>query len=124
MGWGDGKATATLFAREGARVAVIDIDLAAATETVSIIEREGGEALALQADVTDAGAVERAVQKTLDQWGRIDVLHNNVGIHRHESMSSISLGWANLGTSPMRLCSLPRTRRNTSPERNWWWTEV
>jgi NAD(P)-dependent dehydrogenase (short-subunit alcohol dehydrogenase family) len=90
-GWGNGKATATLFAREGACVGVIDIDLAAATETVSIIEREGGEALALQADVTDAGAVARAVQKTVDQWGRIDILHNNVGIHRHESMSSISL---------------------------------
>jgi NAD(P)-dependent dehydrogenase (short-subunit alcohol dehydrogenase family) len=90
-GWGNGKATATLFAREGARVAVVDKDFSAATETASIIQGEGGEAFPLQADVTDAKQCDGIVEQTLHRWDRIDILHNNVGIHRRENMSSISV---------------------------------
>jgi NAD(P)-dependent dehydrogenase (short-subunit alcohol dehydrogenase family) len=79
-GWGVGKAIAVACARAGARVACLDVDLANARETAGIIEREGGTALALQADVTDGGQVETTVRQLLDAWERLDVLVNNVGI--------------------------------------------
>jgi NAD(P)-dependent dehydrogenase (short-subunit alcohol dehydrogenase family) len=79
-GWGIGKAVAVAFAREGARVACVDRDLAAAEETAGIVQREGGQALALQADVTDGDQVKAAVDRTVDAWGRLDLLVNNVGI--------------------------------------------
>ncbi len=79
-GWGNGKATAVAFAREGARVACVDINAAAARETAGIIHAEGGEAIALTADVSKSADVEAAVAATLGAFGRIDVLDNNVGI--------------------------------------------
>ena len=79
-GWGVGKAIAVGFSRAGARVACLDVDLANARETAGMIEREGGTALALQADVTDAGQVETTVRQLLNAWERLDVLVNNVGI--------------------------------------------
>src|SRR5579871_1839962 len=79
-GWGNGKATAVLFAREGARVVAVDRNEAAARETVSIIEGEGNVALALAGDVTRSDDVAGIVARTLERHGRIDVLHNNVGI--------------------------------------------
>ncbi len=79
-GWGNGKATAVLFAREGAKVACVDLNEAAAGETASIIEGEGGVAVALQADGSKGPEVEAMVKATLERFGRIDVLHNNVGI--------------------------------------------
>ena len=78
-GWGNGKATAVLFAREGARVAAIDVVAEAAEETRSIIAGEGGEAVALAADITSSDSVKAAVDAVIARWGRIDVLHNNVG---------------------------------------------
>ena len=79
-GWGNGKATAVLFAREGARVFCVDVNEAAARETVEIIRGEGGEAEACPADASKAADVERAVAACLNRFGRIDVLDNNVGI--------------------------------------------
>jgi len=79
-GWGNGKAAAVLFAREGARVVCVDINPAAAEETAEIIAGEGGEAVALQADVSKAGDVAASVARCLELYGRIDVLDNNVGI--------------------------------------------
>jgi NAD(P)-dependent dehydrogenase (short-subunit alcohol dehydrogenase family) len=81
-GWGNGKATAVLFAREGAKVACLDVNRDAAEETAGIIRAEGGEALVVQADVSRAADVDRAVEAVLGRFGRIDVLHNNVGIAR------------------------------------------
>ena len=79
-GWGNGKATAVLFAREGARVCVIDINRDAVEETAKIIRDEGGECLVDQVDVTDADQVAAVVARCVETWGRVDILHNNVGI--------------------------------------------
>lgn len=79
-GWGNGKATAVLFAREGAKVFAVDINGAAAEETRALIEAEGGTAEACSADVSSHAAVRAMVAACLDRFGRIDVLHNNVGI--------------------------------------------
>lgn len=79
-GWGNGKATAVLFAREGARVVCVDLNEAAARETAEIIRNEGGEAEAVQADASKAADVARIVKVCMERYGRIDVLDNNVGI--------------------------------------------
>ncbi|GAB4357927.1 MAG: glucose 1-dehydrogenase [Kiloniellaceae bacterium] len=79
-GWGNGKATAVLFAREGARLFCVDIRLAAAEETVALIRGEGGTAEAFRADVARAAEVEAMVARCLEVYGRIDILDNNVGI--------------------------------------------
>lgn len=79
-GWGNGKAAAVLYAREGARVAAVDLNQAAAEETVSLIEEEGGEAVAIAADVSDEGQVRSVVDHTAGTFGGLDILHNNVGI--------------------------------------------
>ena len=79
-GWGNGKATAVAYAREGARVMAVDIDADAARETVDIITGEGFDATAQTADVADSDSVRRAVAHCRETLGRIDILHNNVGI--------------------------------------------
>jgi NAD(P)-dependent dehydrogenase (short-subunit alcohol dehydrogenase family) len=79
-GWGNGKAAAALFAREGAKVFAVDINLEAAEETQGIIKGEGGECSIHQTDVSKSDEVKAMVQKCIDLYGRIDILHNNVGI--------------------------------------------
>jgi NAD(P)-dependent dehydrogenase (short-subunit alcohol dehydrogenase family) len=79
-GWGNGKAAAVEYAREGARVIAVDVDHAAAADTCRAITAEGGSCLALAADVTRSEEVARAVAETMRAHGRIDVLHNNVGV--------------------------------------------
>ena len=79
-GWGNGKATATLFAREGAKVVCVDVNASAAEETAGLIAAEGGIAVAMAADATRSEDVKRVVDATIQQFGRIDILDNNVGI--------------------------------------------
>ena len=79
-GWGNGKATSVLFAREGAKLLCVDIEPDAAAETAAIVAGEGGRAEAQAADVSRADRVEAVVDRCLALYGRIDVLHNNVGI--------------------------------------------
>ena len=79
-GWGNGKAAAALFAREGAKIVAVDVNLEAAEETASIITAEGGESLPLRTDVTRSDQVQAMVERTIDTFGRVDILHNNVGI--------------------------------------------
>jgi NAD(P)-dependent dehydrogenase (short-subunit alcohol dehydrogenase family) len=77
---GNGRATAIVFAREGARVVVVDRDRDSAEETVEMIAGEGGEAIAHAADITDPDACATIPDAALAGFGALDVLHNNVGI--------------------------------------------
>jgi len=77
---GNGRATAILFAREGARVLLADRNLASAEETRALIETEGGVASAFEADVTREEDCRRLVERCRELYGRVDVLHNNVGV--------------------------------------------
>ncbi|MDA0983716.1 MAG: glucose 1-dehydrogenase [Proteobacteria bacterium] len=79
-GWGNGKAAAVLYAREGARVVAVDLNPVAAGETRDIIRGEGGICEAVQADVSSSADVQRVVASCVALYGRVDVLHNNVGI--------------------------------------------
>jgi NAD(P)-dependent dehydrogenase (short-subunit alcohol dehydrogenase family) len=77
---GNGRATAVLFAREGAHVVAVDRYLDAARDTVSAIRAEGGSALAIAADITVERDIEGFVSETTARLGAIDILHNNVGV--------------------------------------------
>jgi len=76
---GIGAATAKLFAKEGAKVAVVDLK-ATGADILGDIIAAGGEAIFLQADVTQAASVQQMVEKTVATYGRLDILHNNAGI--------------------------------------------
>ncbi|MCC6946139.1 MAG: glucose 1-dehydrogenase [Bradyrhizobiaceae bacterium] len=89
-GWGNGKATAAAFAREGAKVFCVDINEKGAEETVGIIKGEGGEARAHRADVSKAADVVAMVQACVDAYGRIDILDNNVGIAAVGGVTDVS----------------------------------
>ena len=88
-GWGNGKATAVTFAREGAQVFCVDRNGAAAEETVKIIAGEGGKG-GLHRRCIRAGDVEAMVAACLKAYGRIDVLDNNVGIAEMGSVVDVS----------------------------------
>ena len=77
---GIGRATALLFAEEGAKVAVADYVPLGGQETVRMIKEARGEAIFIEVDVSKAADVERMVKTTVDTYGRIDILHNNAGI--------------------------------------------
>jgi NAD(P)-dependent dehydrogenase (short-subunit alcohol dehydrogenase family) len=79
-GIGNGRATAVLFARQGARVALVDTVPEWVAETKEMIDREGGQAFVIQADVTDPRVCQDVVQQTVDTYQRLDILVNNVGI--------------------------------------------
>src|ERR1700745_3235358 len=79
-GWGNGKATAVLFAREGAKVFCADVNEHAANETVDIIQEENGLAAAIRADVTCHDDIRRMVRACADIYGRIDIVDYNVGL--------------------------------------------
>jgi NAD(P)-dependent dehydrogenase (short-subunit alcohol dehydrogenase family) len=89
-GWGNGKATAVTFAREGASVFCVDRNGDAAEETVNIITGEGGKATAFTADVARASDVEAMLAACIKAYGRIDVLDNNVGIAEMGSVVEVS----------------------------------
>jgi len=79
-GWSNGKAAAVAYARAGARVVAVDRNLQAAQATADCIQSENGHSLAVCADITDSESVQAAVAQTVQSWGRIDILHNNVGM--------------------------------------------
>src|SRR5580700_7230263 len=79
-GMGNGRATALTFAREGARVLCVDHNLASAQETVDMIAAKGGTAVAFKADVTREAEIRAMVAEAQSRWGRVDILHNNVGV--------------------------------------------
>jgi NAD(P)-dependent dehydrogenase (short-subunit alcohol dehydrogenase family) len=77
---GNGRATAILFAREGASVLLVDRNGASARETLALIEREGGRASVFEGDVTSEETCQAMADACLAAYARIDILHNNVGI--------------------------------------------
>ena len=79
-GMGNGKACAIYYAREGAKVFALDISAKALAETEALIKREGNTAIGALCDVTDTNAISGVVEACLAAFGRIDVLHNNVGL--------------------------------------------
>jgi NAD(P)-dependent dehydrogenase (short-subunit alcohol dehydrogenase family) len=81
-GIGNGRAAAILLARQGAKVGLVDFNKAAAEETARMIEQEGGESIVIEADVSNVDSCQAAVRATVDRWGRLDILVNNVGTSR------------------------------------------
>ncbi|WKA59100.1 SDR family NAD(P)-dependent oxidoreductase [Planococcus shenhongbingii] len=91
-GNGQGQYEAELFAKEGAKVVVTDIDYEAAQLTASAIKQENGQAFALQHNIASEENWKSVISKTLEEYGRIDILVNNAGIHAETKMADISLG--------------------------------
>ena len=89
-GSGIGRESSLLFAEEGARVAVIDIDTTGGEQTVSSIEEAGGEAVFIAADVSKASDCERMVAATEERFGQLDILFNNAGIMHGDDGDSVS----------------------------------
>ena len=81
-GWGNGKATAVTFAREGAKIFAVDINIDAAKETTEIIRKEGGTCVPFRADVSKSTDVKALTDACVKEFGQVDILHNNVGINR------------------------------------------
>jgi NAD(P)-dependent dehydrogenase (short-subunit alcohol dehydrogenase family) len=79
-GMGNGRATVLRFAREGAKVLAVDRALASAEETAAMAKKEGGDCVAFEADVTREATLKAAVAAAEQRWGRVDILHNNVGV--------------------------------------------
>ena len=78
-GWVNGKATAVRFAQEGAKIFAIDKNPTALLETRRIIFDSGGDCITCEANVTDTQEVQKLVEICIGEFGRIDILHNNVG---------------------------------------------
>ena len=89
-GIGNGKATAVLFAREGAKVLLVDVVKDRAEETLAMIQEEDGEASLFQADVTKADDCQRMVDAAMERYGRLDILDNNVGISQRGTVVEVS----------------------------------
>ena len=79
-GAGMGRAVAEGYAREGARVVLVEIDPARGEAAAAAIRSAGGDALFVRADVAESADVQRMVQAAIDRYGRIDVLYNNAGV--------------------------------------------
>ena len=79
-GIGNGRATVLRFAQEGARILAVDREIASAEETAALARKEGGECIAFEADVTRETTLAATMQAAVERWGRIDILHNNVGV--------------------------------------------
>jgi NAD(P)-dependent dehydrogenase (short-subunit alcohol dehydrogenase family) len=84
-GSGIGRSTALLFAKEGAKVVVVDANKDTARDTVDLIKRNGGEAIYIKADVSKSGEVQNMIKETLKKYGKLDVLFNNAGIEGQQA---------------------------------------
>ncbi len=88
-GSGIGRTTAIFFAREGARVGVVDLDGERASQTVQAIEQAGGQAIVVAADISTRDGAERAVNLTADAFGRVHILFSNAGITLNSTHQTI-----------------------------------
>ncbi len=89
-GVGNGRATAVLFAREGAKVLLVDSVLQRAEETLALIHEEGGEASAMAGNMIKADDCRGMVEAAMERYGRLDILDNNVGISRRGTVVEVS----------------------------------
>ncbi|MEJ6780968.1 SDR family NAD(P)-dependent oxidoreductase [Aminobacter sp. Piv2-1] len=108
-GWGNGKASAVLYAREGAKVFLVDIDESAVKETAKTIHDEGNSCSVGVGNACDPIAAERFVNACLDAFGRIDILHNNIGVPKFGNPVELSLAdwdasWTINVTSAFLMC--------------------
>ncbi len=90
QGMGNGKAAAILYAREGAQVMLVDYNLLAAEETKDLIDQEGGDCITFKADVSQSNDCKSIIEKCIQTYGRVDILHNNVGIEVPGGIDEIS----------------------------------
>ena len=86
-----GQKMAEIFAEEGAKIVVVDIDKDRAGETVDLVKQNGGDAIAIQTDVTDENQVKRMVEEVESTWGPINILVNNVAISDHDGLFDLSV---------------------------------
>src|SRR6516162_10199818 len=113
-GTGNGRATVLRFAQEGAKILAVDRDLVSAEETAVLAAESGGECVAVQADVTREATRAAAMATAVERWGRIDILHNNVGV---------SIAARRTNRDGVRGCkppSQPRQFAVTIAVRSWW----
>jgi NAD(P)-dependent dehydrogenase (short-subunit alcohol dehydrogenase family) len=89
-GGGMGRATARLFAQEGARVIVADVQIKGAQETVDLIRQAGGEATFVEADVSKVEDMKKMIKTAVDTYGRIDILFNHAGIRGPLELEGVS----------------------------------
>jgi len=91
-GNGQGRAVSLKFAREGAKVAIVDVEFDAAQETLRQVQKAGGDGLAIKCDVSKEPQVKRAVERTVEKFGRVDILYNNAGAFQKvgDSVDAIS----------------------------------
>ena len=89
-GAGIGRASALLFAREGAAVVVADLDSRGGEDTAAQIGREGGAAVFVQVDVAESPHVERMIRIAVETFGRLDVLFNNAGVNFPASVEEVT----------------------------------
>lgn len=85
---GLGRASALMFAREGAKVIVADVAIAGGEETVRMIRGAGGEAIFVKTDVAKAAEVESLINRSIETYGRLDCAHNNAGVVSPEPLTS------------------------------------
>ena len=89
-GVGNGKAASILFAREGAKVLLVDFQEDRARETLQMIQEEGGVASTIQGDMTKLEDCERMAEAAMERYGRVDILDNNVGISQRGTVVEVS----------------------------------
>lgn len=89
-GSGIGRGVARLFAKEGARVAVVDVKPEGGNETVELIKKDGGEALFVQINVLNVSQVKSMVDQVIAKYGKIDILHNNAGGWQREAHDTVT----------------------------------
>lgn len=118
-GWGNGKATAALLAREGANVVCVDINLDAARETCDLIIGEGGQATAVCLDAADEASVRGLVSETVEKYGAVHILINNVGISINKSITDLSVDdWDKVFDVNLKSCFLAMKHTIPAMKRN------
>lgn len=90
-GSGFGRATAELYAKEGAKVVVVDYNEESVQQTAALIKENGGEAAALKADVSNETDVKNFIQTAVDTYGKIDILFNNAGVYAPGTVEEMTM---------------------------------